>query len=373
MRIGGLKFGGHLDRYVGSLFLSSYVTAFLVVVGLFFILDMAGNLDDFLEPWPDGRSASGMTVVRYYLLNIPFLYMQSAPFVTLTAALFALSRLLKHNEVSAALSAGVSSHRVLMPIFLGAFGVAAGIFALREWAASHIAAGRAALLYELEEQTTDRVYENLWLRDLSGARVRLENFRPAADGDPPRAEVQGLDVTMSRGDIVTSIKADKAIWASDGESEFWHLQNAIRFDVGEEEAQRHPDRLDVVEFTPELALSFQRASDMPLDLSFAETRVLARCDPDNVLYQTLMQYHLTFPLANVVLLLVGLPLMLRQERGRAVERLAGGLILCIFFFAADFVFRNLGMQGALHPLMASWVPLLFFGSLGIVLFDSMRT
>ena len=106
---------------------------------------MASNLDNFLEPWPDGRSAAGMTIVRYYLLNIPFLYMQSAPFVTLTAALFTLSRLLKHNEVSAALSAGVSSHRVLMPIFLGAFGVAAAIFALREWAATNIAASRAAM------------------------------------------------------------------------------------------------------------------------------------------------------------------------------------------------------------------------------------
>ena len=49
-----LPFLGRMDRYVASHFLTSYATALLLVVGLFFILDMAANLDDYLEPWPDG-------------------------------------------------------------------------------------------------------------------------------------------------------------------------------------------------------------------------------------------------------------------------------------------------------------------------------
>ena len=153
----------------------------------------------------------------------------------------------------------------------------------------------------------------------------------------------------------------------------WKLEGGLRFDVGEEKEETHPQYLEYTEFSPGLALTFFRARAQPLDLSFSEVRTLARCDPDNVLYQTLLQYHLTFPLANIVLLLVGLPLMMRQERGKGVERLAFGLLLCVFFFGADFIFRNLGMQGALQPLMASWVPVLFFGSLGVVLVDSMKT
>ncbi len=374
MRVGRLIVGGRLDRYVGSLFVSSYITALLVIVGLFFILDMAGNLDDFLEPWPDGSSVSGVLLARYYLLNVPFLYLQAAPFVTLTAGLFTVSRLLKHNEISAALTSGVSSHRVLMPVFMGSVVIALGMFGLREWAATGISNQRAYLLHVLKKQTAEPSYEDLWLRLPSGARARLDRFWPST-GEPPRAEFRGLDVTWPRDeDVVTSIKAEKGTWARDeAGDEFWLLDNAVRFDVGEEEARRQPERLTEVEFTPESALTFRRASESPLDLSFRETRMLASCDPDNVLYQTLLQYHLTFPLANIVLLLVGLPLMLRQERGRAVERLGEGLILCIFFFSTDFVFRNLGMQGAVHPLMASWVPILLFGSLGIVLLESMRT
>ena len=372
MRVAGLKVGGHLDRYVGSLFLTSYVTALLVVVGLFFILDMASNLDDFLEPWKDGSSAPTVYLARYYVLNLPFLYMQSAPFVTLTGAMFTVSKLMKHNEVSAALSAGVSTHRVMLPIFLGSVFVALGMFGFRELATSQMARQRDALQYVLKQKSYDRVYENLWLRDEKGARVRLGEFRPAT-GTPPRAEIQDLEVTYARDGVITSVKAEQATYAQLEDGAAWSLEGGRRFDVGLEQEETNPEFLEYTDFSPALALTFFRARHQPLDLSFTEVRKLAACDPDNVLYQTLLQYHLTFPLANIVLLLVGLPLMMRQERGRGVERLAFGLLLCVFFFGADFIFRNLGMQGALQPLMASWIPVLFFGSLGIVLVDSMKT
>jgi lipopolysaccharide export system permease protein len=90
-------------------------------------------------------------------------------------------------------------------------------------------------------------------------------------------------------------------------------------------------------------------------------------------YQTLLQYHLTFPLANVVLLLVGLPVMMRHDRAKGAEGLAAGCLLCVFYFAADFVFRSLGLQGSLDPKLAAWTPVLFFGSLGLVLVDSMKS
>jgi lipopolysaccharide export LptBFGC system permease protein LptF len=48
-------------------------------------------------------------------------------------------------------------------------------------------------------------------------------------------------------------------------------------------------------------------------------------------------------------------------------------MLCILYFAADLVFRNLGLQASLDPRFAAWMPILIFGSLGIVLFDSLRT
>ena len=367
-----VAFAGILDRYVGGVFLSSYTTALLVVVGLVFIMDLASNLESYLRPWEDGSKAPAHLVARYYVLNIPFLFLQSAPFVTLAAGLFTVSKLLKHNEIAAGMAAGLSTRRLTASIFLGGVLAAFGAFGLREWVSANVLPERDSVRFVLEEQSYDRVYEGVWLRNPDGSVVRLGEFRPAV-GTPPRAEVRELEASLRSGDGVVRVEAERAVWVERDGKLGWWLQRGKHKEIGQRKEERDVDWLEGFDFTPELALTFHRARNNPLELSFAEAVTLARRDPDNVVYQTLMQYYLTFALANVVLLLVGLPLLMRHERGRGLEGLAASLLLCVFFFGADFICRSLGTQGAIDPLFASWAPVLLFGSLGVVLYDAMPT
>jgi lipopolysaccharide export system permease protein len=369
-----LKIGGHIDRYVGSLFLSSYATALFLVVGLFLILDLASNLDEFIEPMKDGSATPGLLIVRYYLLNIPFLFLQVAPFVTLVAGLFTVSKLLKYNETTAVLGAGVSAHRLLAPLLVFATLLAAGMFELRESLSLQLAAKRDSLRYTISRKDTDQVYPHLFLKDQNGSVLHLAQFRPST-GSPPHAEVRGLEATLLSASSSSparwvQINADRAVYVERGTKTGWRLENGVRREVT---GAQPVEMLEGFEFTPELALTFHRAGDAPLELSYREAREMARRDPDNVIYQTLMQYHVTFPLANLVLLLVGLPLLMHHERRRGAQNLAAGCTLCVLFFATDFVFRNLGLQASLDPRLAAWMPILVFGSLGIVLYESMRT
>jgi lipopolysaccharide export system permease protein len=366
--------GGRLDRYVGWTFVSCYFTALFVVMGLFVIMDLASNLDDYLEPGEDGSTASSAVIAAYYLFNLPVLFLQAAPFITLIAGLFTLTRLLGNNEVGAVLAAGVSGRRLLLPIFAGGFLALVGMIALREFATTTILPVRDSLHYVLEEKSNDRVYRILRMRDLTGSLLSFGEYRPGEDGQAP----VGTDMRahLREGDRwVASIKAERAVYTQrDGE---WGLalEGGRRTEVSDRKHVMSIDWLGMgqFDFTPEMALTYRRSQANPMELSFLEALELGRRDPDNVVYQTLMQYHLTFPLANLVLLLVGLPLVMRHERARGVEGLAKGLLLCLFFFAVDFVSRNFGVQGALDPLLASWLPILLFGSLGVVLFDALRT
>jgi len=374
-----LNWGGRLDRYVGSLFLSSFATAALLLVGLFLILDLATNLDEFLEAWPDGTRASTLVIVRYYVLSMPFVFLQVAPFITLVAGLFTVTKLLKHNETVAALAAGVSAHRLLAPVFLGGLTIAVGMFFLREQLAFGLANQRDTLRFALEERTWDRKYENLWLRDSNGSLVHLMEFRPAV-GEPPVAEVRGLEaIVQHSAQHWATTRADRAVYAVDSGGPHgigrttWKLTGGVYTERDGDLVRRPVGYLDGFDFTPQLALSYARAFENPLELSFREVRELMHRDPDRAKYQTLFQYSLTFPLANLVLLLVGVPMLLRHERGKGVEGLAAGCLLCVFYFGIDFVFRNLGLQSDLDPRLAAWLPILFFGSLGLVLYDSMKT
>jgi lipopolysaccharide export system permease protein len=371
VKVGRLRLGGIIDRYVGGLFVAAYATALMLVVGLSLILFLASHLDHF-EPWEDGTTVATLDVVRFYLLNVPYLYLQVAPFVTAIAGLFTVSRMIRNNETVALLSAGISAQRLLLPVLLGGLGATLAMVGLREWAALSIGPRRDALYDMLEEQRREPVFENVWFKDRYGDVVHIRQFRPAT-GDPPVAELLGVEVTSKRNDVYILQSARRAVWAATPQGPRWAVEEGTWEEVDDQKTRRPIGQLQDLEFTPRDILMSIKGQDRPLELSFLEIDNLARRDPDNTEYQTLLQYNLTFPLANIVLLLVALPLMLGRERGRQVEGLVGGCLLCVVYFAVDFVSRALGMEGTLSPLVSSWLPVLLFGSLGIALFESARS
>lgn len=371
MRISRLAPLGRLDRYVGSLFLLSYATAILLVVGLVLILDLASNLSWF-ETWEDGSEVPNSIVARYYILNLPFLYLQVAPFITAVAALFTVSRLIKNNELVAGLAAGVSAHRVLLPVFLGAVMAALAMVGIRELATPDLYQKRAAVLDVLENQRFDPVIERLWIKSEDRALVRLEEFRPGdARGDS--AVVRGLQCSRFEGGTRVEVTAAAARWNPKADPPVWILEGGTRLVAGETPTQDAIERLPGRYFTPTDALLAHKSQERPLELTLKEVLHLGSGDPDNVQYQTLLQYLFTFPLANVILVLVSIPFLVGRERGRGAEGLTAACLLALFYFGSDFVARSLGFEGALTPMMASWLPILTFGSLGVVLYDGMRS
>ncbi|MFT5287690.1 MAG: lipopolysaccharide export system permease protein [Planctomycetota bacterium] len=372
MRQSKLKIGGLLDRYVLVLFTASYSIAFFLVIGMFLILDMVGHLDDFMEVGPDGSVAASTEIIRYYLYNTPFVYLQVAPFVTLIAGLFTASKLVRNNEIVAALNAGVSAQRLIAPILVGGGILAAGMFGLREWATEGFGYRRDLALHRIVEREPELVYEQIWLKlphDSGTNLIRIEEFRDSSE-EGGQAVITGLVATIKTEVGLSTINAKSAVY----ENGDWHLKDGTYQVVeGPEENPRKIEWLGDVKFTPRDVYVQWKGQERPLDLSFQETTELWRRDPDNVQFQTLVEYLKTFPLANIVLLLVGLPFLVSYGRSRRSERMVAGFLLCVFYFAADFVTRSLGMQGSLSPLMASWLPVLFFGSLGVVIFSSMRT
>lgn len=372
-----LKLGGRLDRYVARLFAMSYVTAFLVVVGFYVIIDLSVNLDEYIQEHADGSTPSLVTIGRYYLFHMPFLYLEMSPFVTLVAGLFAATRMVKNNEIVAALGAGVSARRLFAPICFGALVLAGGMFLLRETATDGVGRERDALREYLQEQRDVLSYRSLWVRDAQERRLWVREYLPeggpGSTGTGPEAHQLMAHLTAGTARVAIEAQRMHSPEKIDGGWR-WRLDDGYRTYVnaaGREGAEL--DYFDAVDVGPDDFETAYRGRERPLELSFAEATSLHERDPDNLQYRTVRQYHLTFPLAGFVLLLVGLPFLVGGERGRGVERVAVGLLICIAYFAVDFIARTLGITGQIGPVYAAWFPFVLFGSLGAVLYGTMRT
>lgn len=366
----GLRWGGRLDRYVAELFVGSYAVSLLLVVGIFVIINLASNLDNYLRPGPDGSSPAALRVIELYILEIPFLFLEVAPFVTLIGGLFTASRLMKNREIVAGLGAGVSVRRLLMPVFILGAILGAGMFGFREWAAESLGQRRDNLLDFLEERRPEPVLENLWVKDRQGNPIRVNAFYPGVGGAAPR--IEGLSATLRQGDRWTSVLATGASF--DRGRNVWILHEGSRVDLeGGTKTREDVPQLSGESFTPRDLRTAWKGRTRPTQLSFAETRELLARDPDSVSWQTLLQNNLAFPFAHLVLLLVGLPFLLTHERSRGPSSGLAIFFLCLCFFVTDFICRSLGLQGQLDPLMAAWLPILLFGSGGVVLFTSVRS
>lgn len=83
--------------------------------------------------------------------------------------------------------------------------------------------------------------------------------------------------------------------------------------------------------------------------------------------------HITWPLANVLLLLLVLPLAVHYERGSRLWRVLAAIGLCVAYMVFDLACQSLGKRGLVDPVFLAWAPPIVFGSLAAVLYGSTRS
>jgi lipopolysaccharide export system permease protein len=106
-----------IDRYLTRAMLHSFVIVFISLAGLYFVFDAFTNMEEFLA---HAAEAGGLARVlgAYYGCRILWFFDATSPVVSMAAAMFALSWLERHNELTALLAAGVPRWRIARPVLV---------------------------------------------------------------------------------------------------------------------------------------------------------------------------------------------------------------------------------------------------------------
>src|SRR5437763_12185972 len=115
-----------IDRYVTVSFVKNYFISFMVLVGMYVVLDMVFNFNNLVEFQATSAGAvqslfgTLYDIVDYYFYQCFLFFVHLSGIIPVVAAAFTLMRLSRFNELTAMLAAGVPLLRIAAPIILAA-------------------------------------------------------------------------------------------------------------------------------------------------------------------------------------------------------------------------------------------------------------
>jgi lipopolysaccharide export system permease protein len=373
-----------IDRYMLRQFLQVLMICFLSLAGLYIVIDGFGHLDHFVD-YADKHGSLLATIGQYYAYRSLAFFDWMSGILALVAAMFTVTWIQRHHEMTALLAAGIPRLRVLRPVVYAAICVSLLAVANRELVipqtrdqlatdTKNLGGQKAAKMQSRFDSQSDVliggdtivfaeqtiVGPNFVLplgldqygRQLTAAVAR---YLPAHDGLPS-------------GYLLTGLTSPKVLLA----------QRALELD-GEPVVLTpasapwlKPNEVFVVS-----GVSFELLAAGSTWRDYASTRELIDelrrpstdlgADVRYAIHSRLLQ-----PMLDTTLLFLGLPLVV--SRGNRNPYFAIGLCVGVvaLFMVVKLGCHSLCLTGWLQPPLAAWLPLMLFAPVAVATSDSLR-
>src|SRR5437016_476098 len=207
-----------LDRYVLVSFLKNYLISFMVLIGLYIVLDMVFNFDELAEVQnraTAGGVASVLLLLRsigdYYFFQTFKIFVHLSGIIPIVAAAFTLIRMTRFNELTASLAAGVPLLRTAMPIILAAMALNVLLVVDQELLIPQMIPKLVRKHDELQQQGL-RTFAVRAMQDESSGLLNVARYHPGRENSQPWMEVVDVIERDEQSLPIAHILADKAEW-----------------------------------------------------------------------------------------------------------------------------------------------------------------
>ena len=382
-----------LDRYILKTFLLSLLISTAALMGIVLILDLVINVNRLFNLSATARQTGFWTIfaglLDYYFYKLFDYFQWIASPAILVAAAASLVRLNRSKEIVGIKAAGVSLYRVMWPMIAVALVLDAFYIVNQELILPAISLQLARSPDDLEIKKEFAVD---FIRDENNNIIYAPLYDPKTR--EMRAEAKILDdgtpfylarVRVFRRDSkflpLGTVEAEKAAW--DPKAQGWRLTGGVRLPPPKE-----PTLLDHSPEGPEgdpvdfyasnvgpAEIIRHRASDFYRYMAYGELRALAE-DPMRNNRQTLqvtMHQHVTGPIMNLLLLLLGLPFVAGRDDRNYFSSIGVAIGLIVGVYALTFAATAFGQQGHIGALLAAWLPVFIVLPASVLSMEALRT
>ena len=322
------------------------------------------------------------TVATLLALALPPVLPFTIPFGVLVGILIGLGRLAADGEIVAMRAAGVSSRKVIAPVVTFAL-LGMGLAAWASLRLTPYAVRETARLMTdlVASRSSADVQARVFIEDFPNTILYVDAVTPGppgkpvlwervfiADITPPEQRKKGM-AEKADGPMITT--AEKAIATSDPKNNrvLLELHNASTHEMGKDLVSH-----DSSEAVKNLALNVkppEQTNQRPREMS---TRQLLRYKGADILEAGIeLHQRFTFPVACLMMALVGIPLGIATRKGGKSAAYLIALFLGFFcYWLSSIALQNVARQRALPVPVAIWLPNALFGIAGVIFLARME-
>ncbi|HYG41040.1 MAG TPA: LptF/LptG family permease [Cytophagales bacterium] len=353
-----------LDWYILKSFLTAFFFVVLIIVSIICIINLTEMNDKFIK-----HGLGAATIAKYYLYYTPYIANLVSPIMVFIATVFVTSKMASHTEIIAILSSGVSFRRMMVPYIIGASMLAVLTFLMVGWIIPN--SNKFRINFELQYLKNPYTFEG-----------RNVHFKVAPDTyiyiqDYYSGENKGYRFTIEKienNKLKEKLKADYITWVP--EKNKWRVSDyQIHKFLGMEEeiikGKAFDTTLNLYPKDFESTYSLQESLTLnELSTYIAEQRERGK---GNLEIYIIQRYTIfIYPVAIIILTLIGLIVSARKSRGGAGFQIALGFLIAFVYILFVVMSRSIALSGTTDFQIAMLVllPNALFAAVGVILYHT---
>lgn len=360
------KLSGILFRYILTHYL---VPLFCCLAGfcvLFFVADVFDDLDSFLE-----ARAAPVGIIKYFLMRQPVNLVHVLPMSILLSLSFMMSVLIRHGELTAIRSAGISLIHCCLPVWIISLLAAGTLFWLNETVVPAFEE-RSTRLEDKLKSGDNADFDN---KELLAFRYGQENRNWLFERFRGNGFHSGVSVKQFSNDkskrLQWELRAEEAIY----EQGKWIFKDARKWQYSSEDSLPTIDdsrqlgtfETDNFSETPAEMLNTLKPVDK---LSAFDMLTILRKQPElpeatKQVFKTTIWYRLGLPLSCLLAACLGVGLTTTEGRTSALKGFAVALAVMVIYYVTSQFLVVLGKNALLPPAAAGLATPLAFLAYGM--------
>jgi lipopolysaccharide export system permease protein len=319
-------------------------------------IDSSEHTENFVK---SGLSTKQI-ISQYYVGFVPYIWGLLFPLFAFIAVIYTTSRMAMKSEIIAILAGGTSYIRFLRPYFVGGIILASLLYAAsREFIpkGNEIRSNFHVKYFDRQDLGNVGYKDTYYRRSDTNSYIGIKYY------DSIMKSSAGFFLHRVQGNhVIYNLRADAMKW--DTAKKDWQLTNAV-----ERKVDSNGETINVYP-TYNIDLNL-KPNDLRYDyylkdkLTTSQLKEIIRMEElrgtEGLNTLKVERYRRSAtPVSVFLLAMIGAVIASRKTRGGSGLHIAIGLIIAAIFILADKFSSTFSVKGDFHPLVAAWLPNVFF-------------